>query len=94
YDALALKIKQGNGPECILQEIDEQVRAERAGLEGATGVSDAFFPYRDGAEALPDAGIQSIIQPGDSLQGDFQVVEACNEHGATMVFTGQRCFRH
>jgi len=94
YDALALKIKQGNGPECILQEIDEQVRAERAGLEGATGVSDAFFPYRDGADALLDAGIRSIIQPGDSLQGDFQVVEACNEHGATMVFTGQRCFRH
>ena len=94
YDALALEVKRGNRPASVLEEIDEQVRAERAGLVGSTGVSEAFFPYRDGADALLEAGIKSIIQPGDSLRGDFEVVEACNEHGATMVFTGQRCFRH
>ncbi|MFH1740463.1 MAG: IMP cyclohydrolase [bacterium] len=94
YDALALEVKRGNRPKSVLEEIDEQVRAERAGLVGATAVSEAFFPYRDGADALLEAGVKSIIQPGDSLRGDFEVVEACNEHGATMIFTGQRCFRH
>ena len=94
YDALALEVKRGKQPASVLEEIDEQVRAEQAGLTGATAVSEAFFPYRDGADALLDAGARAIIQPGDSLRGDFEVVEACNEHGASMVFTGQRCFRH
>ncbi len=94
YDALALDVKRGDRPASVLQEIDEQVQAEGAGLNGATGVSEAFFPYRDGADAVLEAGVRAIIQPGDSLQGDFEVVQACNEYGATMVFTGQRCFRH
>ena len=94
YDALALEVKRGNQPACVLDEINEQAQRERAGLTGATAVSEAFFPYRDGADALLDSGIKAIIQPGDSLRGDFEVVEACNEHEATMVFTGQRCFRH
>ncbi len=94
YDALALEVRQGNRPPSVIGEINEELKSEGVGIDGAVGVSDAFFPYRDGADALLDEGVRAIIQPGDSLLGDFQVVEACNTCGATMIFTGQRCFRH
>ena len=75
------------------REIDDEVTQQRGGLIGAAMVSDAFFPFRDGVEVGLREGVAAVIQPGGSLN-DHQVIEACNEYGATMVFTGQRSFKH
>ena len=56
-------------------------------------VSDAFFPFRDGVDVGIKEGVRAVVQPGGSLR-DFEVIEACNEARATMVFTGQRSFKH
>ena len=74
-------------------EIDQKVAAEKGGLIGASMVSDAFFPFRDGIDVGLREGITSVIQPGGS-ENDHQSIEACNESGATMVYTGQRSFKH
>ncbi|RJO64996.1 MAG: IMP cyclohydrolase [Myxococcales bacterium] len=74
-------------------EIEAEVREKRGGLIGAAMVSDAFFPFRDGIEVGLREGVTAVIQPGGS-QNDYQSIEACNEVGATMVFTGQRSFKH
>ncbi len=62
-------------------------------LQGAVLASDAFFPFRDGVDAAAEAGVRAIVQPGGSVR-DEVVIEAANEHGMAMVFTGQRLFRH
>ena len=74
-------------------EIDARVAAERGGLIGATMVSDAFFPFRDGLDVGLREGVTAVVQPGGALN-DHQVIEACNAVGAAMVFTGQRSFKH
>ncbi|MFM8315796.1 MAG: bifunctional phosphoribosylaminoimidazolecarboxamide formyltransferase/IMP cyclohydrolase, partial [Deltaproteobacteria bacterium] len=61
--------------------------------EGAVLASDAFFPFRDNIDLLKDLRIGAIIQPGGS-QRDAEVIEACNEHGIAMLFTGKRHFKH
>ena len=76
-----------------LAEIDKRVAEEKGGLIGSTMVSDAFFPFRDGIDVGLSQGVKSVIQPGGSLN-DYQSIEACNEVGATMVYTGQRSFKH
>ncbi len=73
--------------------IDARVAAEKGGLTGATMVSDAFFPFRDGVDVGLKEGITAVIQPGGS-NNDYQSIQACNEKGATMVYTGQRSFKH
>jgi phosphoribosylaminoimidazolecarboxamide formyltransferase / IMP cyclohydrolase len=60
---------------------------------GAVAASDAFFPFADGVEALSEAGITAVIQPGGSRR-DQEVIEAANERGLAMVFTGRRHFLH
>ena len=55
--------------------------------------SDAFFPFRDAVDVAAKAGVKAIIQPGGSIR-DKEVIEAANEHGIAMVFSGQRYFRH
>ena len=75
------------------EAIDQRVAEERGGLIGSTMVSDAFFPFRDGVDVGLREGVRSVIQPGGSLN-DHQVIEACNEVDATMVYTGQRSFKH
>jgi len=62
-------------------------------LSGSVAASDAFFPFPDGVEALADAGVRAVIQPGGSIR-DGEVVEACNRLGLAMVFTRCRHFRH
>jgi phosphoribosylaminoimidazolecarboxamide formyltransferase/IMP cyclohydrolase len=62
-------------------------------LRGAVLASDAFFPFRDSIDALKDSGISTVIQPGGSIRDD-EVVQACNEGGVSMIFTGTRCFKH
>ncbi len=74
-------------------EIDAEVARLKGGLPGCAMVSDAFFPFRDGIEVGLREGITSVVQPGGSDR-DFESIEACNEFGAAMVFTGQRCFKH
>lgn len=71
------------------------IKAEHAGLEvkGAVMASDAFFPFRDGIDNAAACGIACIIQPGGSMR-DEEVINAANEHGIAMVFTGMRHFRH
>jgi len=70
-------------------------KARLAGHETAGAVmgSDAFFPFRDGVEQAVEAGVRAIVQPGGSIR-DAEVIAAADEHGVTMVFTGQRQFRH
>ncbi len=60
---------------------------------GGCGASDAFFPFRDGLDAVADAGVVAIVQPGGSLRDD-EVIAAANERGITMVMTGERHFKH
>jgi phosphoribosylaminoimidazolecarboxamide formyltransferase/IMP cyclohydrolase len=62
-------------------------------LHGAALASDAFFPFRDGVDAAAAAGVKAVIQPGGSVR-DEEVIDAANEHGMTMIFTGRRVFRH
>jgi phosphoribosylaminoimidazolecarboxamide formyltransferase/IMP cyclohydrolase len=70
-------------------------KAEDAGLDlkGSVLASDAFFPFRDGVDAAADAGVKAIVQPGGSIR-DQEVIEAADEQGIAMVFTGRRLFRH
>ncbi len=76
-----------------IAEIDTRVANEKGGLIGAAMVSDAFFPFRDGVDVGLREGVSAVIQPGGS-NNDYQSIEACNEAGATMVYTGQRSFKH
>jgi phosphoribosylaminoimidazolecarboxamide formyltransferase/IMP cyclohydrolase len=70
-------------------------KARNAGLSlaGSVLASDAFFPFRDGVDAAAEAGATAIVQPGGSVR-DQEVIQAANEHGMAMVFTGVRHFRH
>jgi phosphoribosylaminoimidazolecarboxamide formyltransferase/IMP cyclohydrolase len=68
-------------------------REGRNPLAGAVAASDAFFPFRDGLDALAAAGATAVVQPGGSLR-DGEVIAAADEHGMAMVFTGKRHFRH
>jgi phosphoribosylaminoimidazolecarboxamide formyltransferase / IMP cyclohydrolase len=62
-------------------------------LQGTAVASDAFFPFRDGLDVVVDAGATCIIQPGGSMR-DQEVIDAANERGVSMVFSGVRHFRH
>jgi len=73
--------------------IDARVAREKGGLIGAVMVSDAFFPFRDGVDVGLREGVSAVIQPGGS-ENDYQAIEACNAAGATMVYTGERSFKH
>jgi phosphoribosylaminoimidazolecarboxamide formyltransferase/IMP cyclohydrolase len=62
-------------------------------LRGSVAASDAFFPFRDGLDAVAAAGATAVVQPGGSVR-DAEVIAAADEHGMAMVFTGRRHFRH
>lgn len=68
---------------------------ERMGVEagGFACASDAFFPFRDNVDVLAAHGVTAIIQPGGSVRDD-ESIQACDDHGIAMVFTGTRHFRH
>jgi phosphoribosylaminoimidazolecarboxamide formyltransferase/IMP cyclohydrolase len=72
-------------------EIAARKAAGRA--RGGAAASDAFFPFRDGLDAVAAAGVAAVIQPGGSLRDD-EIVAAADEHGLAMVLTGERHFRH
>jgi phosphoribosylaminoimidazolecarboxamide formyltransferase / IMP cyclohydrolase len=71
------------------------IKADDGGLEvsGSVMASDAFFPFRDGIDSAAEVGITAVIQPGGSVR-DEETIDAANEHGMAMVFTGMRHFRH
>ncbi|HEX2531346.1 MAG TPA: bifunctional phosphoribosylaminoimidazolecarboxamide formyltransferase/IMP cyclohydrolase [Burkholderiaceae bacterium] len=71
------------------------IKAQNAGLTlaGSAVASDAFFPFRDGLDVVVAAGATCVIQPGGSVR-DQEVIDAANEQGVAMVFTGTRHFRH
>jgi len=62
-------------------------------LPGCVLASDAFFPFRDGLDEAASKGITAVIQPGGSVR-DNEVIQAANEHGLAMIFTGIRHFKH
>ncbi|WP_302175698.1 bifunctional phosphoribosylaminoimidazolecarboxamide formyltransferase/IMP cyclohydrolase [uncultured Hydrogenophaga sp.] len=62
-------------------------------LQGTAVASDAFFPFRDGLDVVVDAGATCVIQPGGSMR-DQEVIDAADERGVVMVFSGVRHFRH
>jgi phosphoribosylaminoimidazolecarboxamide formyltransferase/IMP cyclohydrolase len=70
-----------------------KARDAKLELKGAVVASDAFFPFRDGLDALADAGAAAVIQPGGSVR-DAEVIAAADERGIAMLFTGMRHFRH
>ncbi len=79
-----------------MSRVDSSIIAARKAGDKAKGsvlASDAFFPKRDGVDAVAQAGVVAIIQPGGS-KGDQEVIQAADEHKIAMVFTGTRHFRH
>lgn len=70
-------------------------KAEEHGLDtkGTVAATDSFFPFRDGLDRTSEAGATAVVHPGGSIR-DAEVIEAANEHGMAMVFTGMRHFRH
>jgi phosphoribosylaminoimidazolecarboxamide formyltransferase/IMP cyclohydrolase len=82
--------------ECTNSQVEavaEEIEDTSGGLKGSIMVSDAFFPFRDGVDVGLREGVTAVLQPGGSLR-DWESIEACNEHGAAMAFTGQRSFKH
>jgi phosphoribosylaminoimidazolecarboxamide formyltransferase/IMP cyclohydrolase len=69
------------------------MKAPQGRLQGAVAASDAFFPFRDGLDAIASAGATAVVQPGGSVR-DAEVIAAADEHGLAMLFTGKRHFRH
>jgi phosphoribosylaminoimidazolecarboxamide formyltransferase/IMP cyclohydrolase len=93
YKVFELEASQGKRDAAALREIDEETKKQKGGLIGSAMVSDAFFPFRDGVDVGIKEGVSAVVQPGGSDR-DFEVIEACNEAQVTMVFTGQRAFKH
>ena len=72
-----------------------RIASRRAGnrARGAMMLSDAFFPFRDGIDTAYEIGVSSVVQPGGSVR-DQESIDAANEHGISMLFTGTRMFLH
>ena len=70
-----------------------KAEAAKLSLQNTVVASDAFFPFRDGLDVVVDAGATCVAQPGGSMR-DQEVIDAANERGVAMVFTGVRHFRH
>jgi len=92
------KATVGIGAGQMSRVVSSKIAAMKAGdeglsLAGSAMASDAFFPFRDGLDAVASFGIKSVIQPGGSKR-DAEVIAAADENGIAMVFTGMRHFRH
>jgi len=95
YYQLEIDIEAGKRPAGEKEDIDAETQTAHGGLVGSAMISDAFFPFRDGADVGIKEGVRAIAHPGGSLR-DFESIQACNEADpkVTMVFTGQRAFKH
>jgi phosphoribosylaminoimidazolecarboxamide formyltransferase/IMP cyclohydrolase len=83
----------GAGQMSRVDAVKVAVMKATGALQGSVAASDAFFPFRDGLDALAAAGATAVVQPGGSVR-DAEVIAAADEHGIAMVFTGRRHFRH
>lgn len=83
----------GAGQVSRIDAVDLAIRKAGEHIEGCVLASDAFFPFRDSIDRIAKTGVKAIIQPGGSVK-DAEVIAACDEYGISMVFTGQRCFKH
>ena len=94
-DGMAIGVGTGQTNRIWSTEHALQHAQEKAGndLTGAVLASDAFFPFRDCVDTAAKTGIKAIVQPGGSMR-DQESIDACNEHGICMVFTGIRHFKH
>jgi len=90
-----MEITQGKRDADAKEEIDRKTGEDHGGIKGAVMISDAFFPFRDGVDVGIKEGVTAIVHPGGSDR-DFESIQACNEAQpqVTMVFTGQRAFKH
>lgn len=95
YAEMAMEVEQGKRDRADLEAIDAKTREDRANLPGSVMISDAFFPFRDGADVGIKQGVSAILHAGGSLR-DFETIEACNEADpqVAMKFTGCRSFKH
>lgn len=83
----------GAGQVSRIDAVEMAIRKAEVNINDTILASDAFFPFRDSIDRIAKTNICAIIQPGGSLR-DKEVIQACNEHGIAMVFTGKRCFKH
>lgn len=83
----------GPGQVSRIWALENAIKQGGEKAKGSVLASDAFFPFRDSIDAAHKAGVTAIIQPGGSIK-DKEVIEACNEYGIAMVFTGMRHFKH
>lgn len=90
-NTLGVKVESGADAAGGAENADAAASEQRA--VGSVAASDAFFPFADGLQILIDAGVKAVVQPGGSVR-DEEVIEAANEAGITMYFTGARHFFH
>jgi phosphoribosylaminoimidazolecarboxamide formyltransferase/IMP cyclohydrolase len=83
----------GAGQMSRVDSVKLSIEKARPTAKGAVLASDAFFPFRDGIDEAARAGITAIVQPGGSVR-DGEVIQAADEHGIAMIFTGLRHFKH
>jgi phosphoribosylaminoimidazolecarboxamide formyltransferase / IMP cyclohydrolase len=83
----------GAGQQSRVDSVEIAVKKADGRAHGGACASDAFFPFRDGLDAVAQSGISAVIQPGGSVK-DNEIIAAADEHGLVMVFTGERHFRH
>jgi phosphoribosylaminoimidazolecarboxamide formyltransferase/IMP cyclohydrolase len=83
----------GTGQVSRVDAVHMALRKGGKNLKGRVLASDAFFPFRDSIDAIKDSEIKVVIQPGGSIR-DQEVIDACDEYGIAMIFTGTRCFKH
>jgi len=76
-----------------MSRVDSAFIAGHKSNKGSVMASDAFFPFRDGIDTAAEAGVTAVIHPGGSIR-DQEIIQAANEHGMAMVFTGVRAFKH
>ncbi len=95
YADLVLDIQRGNRDAAERGAVELNTREAKAGLPGSVMISDAFFPFRDGADVGIKQGVTAILQAGGSAR-DYETIEACNEANpqVAMKYTGQRSFKH
>jgi phosphoribosylaminoimidazolecarboxamide formyltransferase/IMP cyclohydrolase len=95
FEQYVREASQGKRDQEELGDFYEQTKRDRGGIVGSVMVSDAFFPFRDGIEVGIREGVTAVVQPGGSDR-DYETIRACNEADpkVTMVFTGQRAFKH
>ena len=83
----------GAGQVSRVDAVHMALRKGGENVKGSVLASDAFFPFRDSIDAIKDSRIRVVVQPGGSIR-DQEVIDACDEYGIAMVFTGTRCFKH